>query len=49
LNKTYKLLVCDVDVNLLGENINVIRKTTEVVIDANKEVGREANAKKKKI
>jgi hypothetical protein len=33
------LPVCVDDVNLLGENVNIIRKNTEAVLDPNNEVG----------
>jgi hypothetical protein len=33
-------------VNLLGDNIDIINKNTETLIDANKEVGLEINVKK---
>jgi hypothetical protein len=36
------------DVNLLGDNIDTIRKTTETLIDASKEVGLEINVEKTK-
>jgi hypothetical protein len=32
--------------NLLGDNIDAIKKNTETLIDANKEVGLEENAEK---
>jgi hypothetical protein len=34
------------DVNLLGDNTDTIKKNTESLIDANKEVGREINVEK---
>jgi hypothetical protein len=41
LNGTHQLLVYADDVNLLGDNIDTIKKNTETVIYANKEVGLE--------
>jgi hypothetical protein len=48
LNGTHKLLVYADDVNLLGDNIDTIKKNTGTLIDASKEVGLEANAEKTK-
>jgi uncharacterized protein YoxC len=36
------------DVNLLRDNIDVVKKRTETLIDASKEVGLDVNAKKTK-
>jgi hypothetical protein len=44
LNGTHQLLVFDDDVNLLGDNIDVIKKNTETLIESGKGVGLEANA-----
>jgi hypothetical protein len=38
LNGTRQLLVYDDDVNLLRDEINTIKKNTEILIDASKEV-----------
>jgi hypothetical protein len=47
LNGTHQLLVY-VDVNLLGDNIDTIKKSTQTLIDASKEVGLEVNTEKTK-
>jgi hypothetical protein len=48
LNRTHHLLAYADDVNLLGDNIDTIKKNTENLIDASKEVGLEINVEKTK-
>jgi hypothetical protein len=47
-NGTHKLLAYADDVNLLGDNIDTLKKNTETLIDASKEVGLEVNVEKTK-
>jgi hypothetical protein len=48
LNGTHQLMVYADDVNLLGDNIDTIKKNMETLIDASKEVGLEVNTEKTK-
>jgi hypothetical protein len=48
LNGTHQLLAYPDNVNLLGDNINTIKKNTETLIGASKEVGLEINVEKTK-
>jgi hypothetical protein len=48
LNGTNQLLAYADDVNLLGDNIDTIKKNMETLIDASKEVGLETNIEKTK-
>jgi hypothetical protein len=46
LNGTHLLLAYADDVNLLGDNIDTIKKNTETLVDACKEIGLEINVEK---
>jgi hypothetical protein len=48
LNGTHHLLAYADDVNLLGDNIDTIKRNTETLIDPSKEVGLEINVEKTK-
>jgi hypothetical protein len=48
LNGTHQLLVYVDDVNILGGSIHTIRKNTEALVIASKEIGLEVNAEKTK-
>jgi hypothetical protein len=44
LNGAHQFMAYDDDVNLLGNNIDTMRKSTETLFDAGKEIGLEVNA-----
>jgi hypothetical protein len=48
LNGTHQLLAYDDDGNLLGHNVDTVKKNKETLIDASKEVGIEINEEKTK-
>jgi hypothetical protein len=48
LNGTHQLLAYADDVNLLGDNTDTIKKNTETLTDASKEVGLKINVEKTK-
>jgi hypothetical protein len=48
LNGTHQLLVYAVGVNILGGSTHTIRKNTEALVIASKEIGLEINAEKTK-
>jgi hypothetical protein len=48
LNGTHQLLAYADDVNLLGDNIDTIKKNTDILIDASKQVRLEINVDKTK-
>jgi hypothetical protein len=48
LNGTHQLLAYADDVNLLGDNIDTIKKNMETLIDASKEVGLEISVDRTK-
>jgi hypothetical protein len=48
LNGTHQFLACADNVNIMAENIDNIKKDTEALLDASKEVGLEVNPEKTK-
>ena len=48
LNGKHQLLVYADNVNMLGENLQTVRKNTEIFIEASKDIGLEVNSEKTK-
>jgi hypothetical protein len=48
LDRTHQFLAYAGDVNIVAENIDTIKKNTEALLDASKEVGLEINPEKTK-
>jgi hypothetical protein len=48
LTGTHQLLAYADDINILGENIDNIQKSSEILLDTSKEVGLEVNSEKTK-
>jgi hypothetical protein len=48
LKGTHQLLVYADDVNLLGDDIDTIKRNTQTLIEASKEIGLEVNTEKTK-
>ena len=48
MNGKYQLLVYADDVNMLGKNLQIIRKNTEFFIKASKDIGLQVNSDKTK-
>jgi hypothetical protein len=46
LNGTHQLLAYSDDVNIVGGNVDTMKKNTETLLDASKEVGLEVNPEK---
>ena len=46
MNEKYQLLVYAYDVNMLGENLQIIMENTEIFIKASKDIGLEVNSEK---
>jgi hypothetical protein len=47
-NVIHQFLECADDINIVGSNLNTIKKVTEAVLEGTREVGLEANTEKNK-
>jgi hypothetical protein len=48
LSGTHQLLACVYDVNIVGKYVDIMRKNTEALLDASREVGLEVNPEETK-
>jgi hypothetical protein len=48
LNGTHRLLADAYDINVVGESLDTVKRNTEALLDASKEVGVEVNQEKTK-
>jgi hypothetical protein len=48
LNGTHQLLICADEINLFGVSKNTLKENTETLFEANRDIGLEINAEKKK-
>jgi hypothetical protein len=48
LNGTHQLLVYADDINLLDDRISTVKETTEILLEASRDIGLEINAEKTK-
>jgi hypothetical protein len=48
LSGTHKLLVCDDDINLLGDSLNTVKENSETILEASRDIDLEITAEKAK-
>ena len=49
MNGKHQQIVCADDINMLGENLQILRENTEILIKASKDIDLEVNSEKKKL